>query len=64
LARAYARRLHRFGGDRSGCANGTFEGECVVDGVRRGRLLCFVHYPGEAAIVWTNDDLKVLSFAW
>jgi hypothetical protein len=64
MARAYARQRHKLGGDRSGCANGTFDGEYVVDGRRRGRLLCFVHHPGEAAIVWTNDDLKVLSFAW
>jgi hypothetical protein len=65
MARAYAKQRPKLTGDPSaGCAKGSFEGDYVVDGQRRGRLLCFVNHPGEAAIVWTDDKLRVLSFAW
>jgi len=65
MTRAYARQRPKLAGDPgAGCAKGSYEGDYVVDGQRRGRLLCFVNHPGEAAIVWTDDKLKVLSFAW
>jgi hypothetical protein len=36
-----------------------------VGGRDAGRLLCFVDEPGHvAAIVWTHDELDILSFAW
>jgi hypothetical protein len=65
MTRAYERQRPKLTGDPSaGCAKGSFEGDYVVKGERRGRLLCFVHHPGEAAIVWTDDELRVLTFAW
>ena len=43
------------------CGAGAFEGDYRSG----GHLLCFVDDPGHvAAIVWTDGDLDILSFAW
>lgn len=42
------------------CAEGRFEGEYVPG----GSLICFVGEDGVAAIVWTDDELDVMTFAW
>jgi len=47
------------------CDAGKFEGVYRVAGREAGHLLCFVDDPGHvAAIVWTDDGLDILSFAW
>ena len=42
------------------CREGRFEGEYVPG----GSLLCFVDDDGVAAIVWSDDELDILTFAW
>lgn len=43
------------------CGAGPFEGDYPLG----GHLLCFIDDPGHvAAIVWTDGDLDILSFAW
>jgi hypothetical protein len=51
--------------DGASCEAGRFEGEHRADGQVVGHVVCFVDEPGEvAAIVWTREDLDVLTFAW
>jgi hypothetical protein len=69
LDNAYGAVKRRYGltGTPAGksCDAGEFEGVYRVAGRNASRLLCFVDDPGHvAAIVWTDDDLDVLSFTW
>ena len=34
-----------------------------LDGVTKGRLLCYVTEDGRAVVVWTHDELHILGFA-
>jgi hypothetical protein len=61
------RRRHGLAGSPSGgsCEDGPFEGVYQVARRDSGHLLCFIDDPGHvAAIVWTDSQLDVLSFAW
>jgi hypothetical protein len=69
LEEAYAEVKRRYGleGELDGesCAAGSFEGEHRAGDRAVGRVICFVDEPGHvAAIVWTHEELDVLSFAW
>jgi hypothetical protein len=69
LDKSYGAIKRRYGltGTPAGksCDAGEFEGVYRVADRDAGRLLCFVDDPGHvAAIVWTDDDLDVLSFTW
>ncbi|MGH3103000.1 MAG: hypothetical protein ACRDN6_02740 [Gaiellaceae bacterium] len=69
LQAAYSDVKQRYGlaGAATGdsCVAGRFEGDFKVDGRVAGSLLCFVDEAGHvAAVVWTHDDLDILSFAW
>ncbi len=60
---AYADVKERYGlGEPAGgsCGAGGFEGDYLPG----GSMLCFVGDDGVASIVWTDDELDVLSFAW
>jgi hypothetical protein len=63
LRTAYQDVKGRYGLDRASaegsCAQGYFEG----DYRGRGSMLCFVDST-VASIVWTDDDLEILTFAW
>jgi hypothetical protein len=64
LATGFEEVKERYGlaGDAPGgsCPEGRFEGEYVPG----GSLICFVGEDGVAAIVWTDDELDVMTFAW
>jgi hypothetical protein len=63
LAAGYDEMKQRYGlaaAVGTSCREGGFEGEYVPG----GSLLCFVGDDGVAAIVWTDDELDVMSFAW
>ena len=42
------------------CSDGGFDGDYEPG----GSLLCFVGEHGGASIVWSDDELDILSFAW
>ena len=47
------------------CDKGRFEGVYRVAGGDVGHVLCFIDRPGQSAsIVWTDDRLDIMSFAW
>jgi hypothetical protein len=47
------------------CGAGEFEGAYRVSGRAVGHVLCFVDKPSHvASIVWTDDRLDIMSFAW
>jgi len=58
----YAAVKERYGIDGSGgtCDEGDYEGEYLD----AGSLLCFVGDDGVAAIVWSDPNVDILSFAW
>ncbi|MGH3072213.1 MAG: hypothetical protein ACRDNB_08085 [Gaiellaceae bacterium] len=58
----YEEAKARYGlrGSRSSCAEGNFVGEYRGD----GSMFCFVGDDGVAAIVWSDPDVDVLTFAW
>ena len=46
--------------DGASCPDGNFEGPYEPG----GRMVCFVGDDGVASIVWTDDELDVMTFAW
>ena len=58
----YADVRERYGvaGSGSSCESGDFEGKYKGD----GSMLCFVGEDGVAAIVWSDPEVDILSFAW
>jgi hypothetical protein len=46
------------------CAEGPFEGDYLAGNRVAGHLVCFVGDDGVAAIVWTDELLDIMSFAW
>ena len=68
LGEAYTRVKQNFGLEEaltgSACEDGAFEGEYHI-GDRIVNHLCFTYEDGQkAAIVWRDDTIDVLSFAW
>jgi hypothetical protein len=62
LETGYAAVKERYGVEGSGdsCEQGDYEGDWVGE----GSMLCFVGDDGVAAIVWSDTELDILSFAW
>jgi hypothetical protein len=62
LEGGYAAVKDRYGVEGSGdvCPDGDYDGEYLG----AGGLLCFVGDDGVAAIVWSDPEVDILSFAW
>jgi hypothetical protein len=54
------RERYAVDGSGGGCAQGDFEGGYLGE----GSMLCFVGDDGVAAIVWSDPEVDILSFAW
>jgi hypothetical protein len=63
LADGFEKVRHRYGlenADGASCPDGNFEGPYAPG----GSMVCFVGDDGVASIVWTDDALDIMSFAW
>ena len=63
LADGFEEVRQRYGledADGASCPDGNFEGPYEPG----GRMVCFVGDDGVASIVWTDDELDVMTFAW
>jgi hypothetical protein len=63
LADGFEEVRQRYGLENPGgasCPDGNFEGPYEPG----GRMVCFVGDDGVASIVWTDDALDIMSFAW
>ena len=63
LAAGFEEVRQRYGLEAAGgasCPDGNFQGAYEPG----GSMLCFVADDGVASIVWTDDELDIMSFAW